>query len=311
MESTEALNTNSAAAVFAELLDPEPIKEEDQAEAPVEEPEATETESEAEPSEDEANEEGAKTFTIVVDGKEVTLTESELADAYKNGLRQSDYTKKTMEAAEERKAAQAERQAALQERQAYAQRLQETQVILQNALQEQSQINWQELLDNDPVEYLKQERIYRERYSALQQAQQEQQLLYQQAQQEQAQNVKRYLSEQQQELLAKLPEWKDDAKAKSEKAALREYLKTNSFADEEIGQVQDHRHVLIARKAMLYDQMMAKAQAAAKKVQNVPTKVERPSTGSAPNLDKRGASFQRLSRTGSIEDGAAVFASIL
>lgn len=311
MESTEALNTNSAAAVFAELLDPEPIKEEDQAEAPVEEPEVPETESDAEPSEEEANEEGAKTFTIVVDGKEVTLTESELADAYKNGLRQSDYTKKTMEAAEERKAAQAERQQAMQERQAYAQRLQETQVILQNALQEQSQINWQELLDNDPVEYLKQQRIYQDRYSALQQAQQEQAVLYQQAQQEQARNVQRYLSEQQQELLAKLPDWKDDAKAKSEKAAIRDYLKTNNFADEEIGQVQDHRHVLIARKAMLYDQMMAKAQAAAKKVQNVPTKVERPSTGTSPNLDKRGASFQRLSRTGSIEDGAAVFASIL
>jgi hypothetical protein len=61
---------------------------------------------------------------------------------------------------------------------------------------------------------------------------------------------------------------------------------------------------------MLYDQMIAKASAAAKKVSTLPTKVERPGSGKT-GLDQRSSAFQRLTKSGSVDDAAAVFRSIL
>ena len=62
---------------------------------------------------------------------------------------------------------------------------------------------------------------------------------------------------------------------------------------------------------MLYDQMMSKAQAAAKKVSTLPTKVERPGVAAeAPGLDKRTSAYQKLAKSGKVEDAAAIFASM-
>ena len=69
--------------------------------------------------------------------------------------------------------------------------------------------------------------------------------------------------------------------------------------------------VVTARKAMLFDQMVAKAQAAEKKVATLPTKVEKPGSGSAPSLDRRTAGYQRLSKSGRVEDAAGLIASLL
>ena len=108
-----------------------------------------------------------------------------------------------------------------------------------------------------------------------------------------------------------MPEWQDETKAKAEKSALRSYLVEQGYAEDEINQLSDHRNVITARKAMLYDQMMAKAKAAAKKVENLPQKVQRPGSGQNVSIDKRGQAFQRLQKSGKVEDAAAVFASIL
>ena len=66
----------------------------------------------------------------------------------------------------------------------------------------------------------------------------------------------------------------------------------------------------MARKAMLYDQMVGKAAAAAKKVATLPNKVERPGGGETQNLDKRAAAFQRLSKSGRVEDAASLIAGL-
>ena len=120
-----------------------------------------------------------------------------------------------------------------------------------------------------------------------------------------------YLSQQQDELLAKLPDWKDETKAKAEREAIKGFLKDLGYTDKELAAVSDHRAVVMARKAMLYDQMMTKAQAAAKKVEHLPTKTVKPSGGEPVTLDKRGAAYQKLSKSGSIDDAAAVFRSFL
>ena len=62
---------------------------------------------------------------------------------------------------------------------------------------------------------------------------------------------------------------------------------------------------------MLYDQMIAKASAATKKVATLPQKVERPGVSEGPNNDKRTQAYQRLAKSGKVEDAAALFANLL
>ena len=308
---SEALTTDSAVDVFKALLD-SPV-EETQVEAEPEKEEAEAPEVEVEDSQEEpaeVDEADDSPITIEVDGKKVELTKAELADYYKNGLRQKDYTQKTMEVSEQRKAAEAETQKALQERAAYAQNLQKMAAQLEGALEEQSRIDWDALLQSDPVEYLKQQSIAQKRQAALNQNFQQQRQLQEIAQAEQQKAFIQTLQDQQEQLLAKVPEWKDAKKASADKAAIRDYLLDQGYDKTAIESVADAKAIVLARKAMMYDQMIAKASAAAKKVSTLPTKVERPGNGRTA-VDQRTSAFQRLSKSGKVEDAAAVFRSIL
>lgn len=297
---SSALTPDSAVEAFAALLDPSLRKEETPEvvaeklaeEAVTAEPESGSTESEDDP-----------TVTIKIDGKDVEVKLSELKNGYQ---RQADYTRKTMEVSETRKAAESQIQAAQAERQAYAVNLQKMQAQIEGALQQQQQIDWAQLLESDPVEYLKQQHLLNQRQAAYQQNIGEQQKLAAQFQADQQRMHSETLQAQQDALLAKLPEWKDEAKAKADKSALRDYLLKEGYEREAVDGISDARAVLLARKAMLYDSMMDKARAAAKKVSTLPQKVERPGVGQV-SLDKRSQAFQRLSKSGSVDDAAAVF----
>ncbi|QJP12095.1 hypothetical protein G4G71_22180 [Pseudomonas multiresinivorans] len=243
-----------------------------------------------------------------MDGKEVEVTLDELKNGYQ---RQSDYTRKTQEAAELRKQADSERSQANQEREHYFNNLQRMQVQLESVLEHQSQIDWQKLIDENPVEALRQQHLLQERQARYQQVMAEQQLVAQQYQAEQAQAQASYLSEQREALLAKLPDWKDDAKASAEQGAISKFLQEQGFDSAEIQAVIDHRHVLIARDAMRYRDLMANAKAQAKKVQEAPQRVVKPGVSESKNIDKRTAAMKQLSKSGSIDAGARAFAEIL
>jgi len=304
-----ALDINTGAAAFAALLDPPKASEHEASEEHPEQPVEPEVEAELEPEvETSENEEEPQTFTVKIDGKEVQVPLSELLNGYQ---RQSDYTKKTMEAAEQRKTADAETQKAQQERQQYAGELQRMAVQLEGVLEQQSQIDWNALIEADPVEYLKQQQLFQQRQALYQQNTQERQKLFQQHQHDQAQAHQSYLAQQRDELLAKLPDWKDEAKADAGKAALAKFLTEEGFAGDEISTITDHRQVLIAHKAMLYDQLMAKANVQAKKVQEAPQRVVKPGVTSNGTPDGRTTAAKRHERNGTVETGAQVFRQFL
>lgn len=248
-------------------------------------------------------------YKVKIDGKEVELPASELAQGYQ---RQQDYTKKTMEVAEARKAAEAELQAARTEREQYSQRLNGIAQQLQGALQEAQNIDWQQLLETDPVEYLKQQHLFTQRQATLQQVQAEQKLSEQQQQAEQAKAREDYIRQQHQALLDKLPEWKDEGKAQAEKASLVKNLTERGFTNDEISTLADHRLVLLARDAAKYQELMAKAKTAAQKVAPLPPKVERPGVTNSGNPDKRSSVVQQLKKSGGSDAAAtAAFAAFL
>lgn len=310
--SNTALNIDGGAQAFAAFLDPQEAPEKSAQELEQEAIADLGKQSKEAPEVAHEPEVEQGTITIKVDGKDVTLTPAQLEDVYKNGLRQTDYTRKTMEVAEQRKAAEAEIQKTQQERQAYASNLQKLQTQIEGALDEQMKIDWEHLLENNPGEYLKQQHLYQRRQAAWQENQQRQQQLAMIAQNEQQQHFQSHLQSQQQELLAKLPDWKDETKAKAESDAIRNYLLGEGFSVNDVDNIGDHKAIILGRKAMLYDAMMKKANAAVKKVAEVPQKVIRPGVGgNSQESDKDAQNMRRLSKTGRVEDAAALFAKYI
>lgn len=248
--------------------------------------------------------------TVLVDGKPVQLTKEQIAEAHKGYLRQQDYTRKTMEAAEVRKAAEAETQKARAEREQYAQNLNRLALTHEALLQQRDAVLTDDLLHNDPVEYLAKSREFERKATEYQQIQAELQRVNQLTQQEQEQARQAYRTEQQEKLLAKLPEWRDVEKARAEAPKIKEYLVGQEFDPGEIENINDHRMILMARKAMQYDALMTRAKETAQKVAKAPPKVEAPGRQPVAPTDGRTQGMQRLAKSGKIDDAAAVLLQI-
>lgn len=258
-------------------------------------------------------------FTVNIDGKDVELTKSELVNGYKA---QKASTQKFEAASALKKEAEAASAKAREERQQYAQGLQQAQALLGAALTEQSKIDWHALREADPVEFLKQKHLYDERQAAYQQNSHKAAQLQQVEVQERIKSFSEYTANEHQALLDKLPEWKDEAKAKGDKAKIADFLQSQGFKPEELftqydrnGNIEkpglvDHRTLLLARKAMLYDEVMSKAKEAAKKVEALPKRTVTPDSGSVA-IDKRGTQFQKLKSSGSPRDAAALMAQFV
>jgi hypothetical protein len=311
-----SLDGDAAVDAFSNILNPPSEAEIQESEALETANKAKELAGDAETSEEDVEEteevEGEK-ITIEIDGKMVELTPKEVAEAYKNGLRQDDYTRKTMAAAEERKAADAEVQKARTERAEYHQKLTTYAIQLQGALAESQTINFDELRESDPLEYLKQKDLLEKRQLALNQAYQEHQQIEQLNAEEAKQSQAQYLQTQQQELLAKLPAWKDETKAKAEKEDIKAYLKGQGFSDQDIAGVGDHRQVLLIRNAMLFDKLMKQAPAATKKVASAPAKVERPGAANLSDNAQRDKVMKqvRSSKSLTTDQAASAFSTLI
>jgi hypothetical protein len=270
---------------------------------------ASEEESEGEQSEleeDTQEEDKPQVFTVKVDGKEIEVTLDELQKGYS---RTQDYTRKTQQVAEARKAAEAELQAVRAEREQYAQLL--------GALSEQvkaaaePQIDWDRLYREDPIEYVRQREVMRENKEKAAAIQAEQQRLAEIAQQEQMQQFQAVKAKEAQALLEAVPSWKDPAKAKAEKAMLVEFGQKMGFTPQELGNIFDHRVVLALRKAALYDQMQAKRQGIKPVTNNGPKPAKPGAAGRVSQMSDSVRAKQRLAKTGRVEDAASAIELLL
>jgi len=256
--------------------------------------------------EDTQEEDKPQVFTVKVDGKEIEVTLDELQKGYS---RTQDYTRKTQQVAEARKAAEAELQAVRAEREQYAQLL--------GALSEQvkvaaePQIDWDRLYREDPIEYVRQREVMRENKEKAAAIQAEQQRLAEIAQQEQMQRFQAVKAKEAQALIEAIPSWKDPAKAKAEKAMLVELGQKMGFTPEELGNIFDHRVVLALRKAALYDQMQAKRQGIKPVTNNGPKPAKPGAAGRVSQMSDSVRAKQRLAKTGRVEDAASAIALLL
>ena len=268
-------------------------------------PEEESAEEQSEDSEESEEQDQPQTFTVKVDGKEVAVTLDELQKGYS---RTQDYTRKTQQIAEVRKQVEQETQAIRAEREQYAQLLGALQAQLQTS---EPQVDLERLYHEDPIEWVRQKEVLRERQEKAYAIQAEQQRLSMLSQQEQQRAMEAHLEDQKDALLAALPEWRDPKKAKAEKALVLESAKSVGFSDDDLKSVYDHRLVLLLRKAAMYDQMVSKRQGIKPVVNNGPRPAKPGAAGRVSTTTESTRAKQRLAKTGRVDDAASAIELLL
>lgn len=292
----------------------EPINQESETDQPEVQAEAqTETEQEtSEVSETEVSEEQTddiqkepdSTFTVKVAGQELKVTLDELKRGYS---RDADYRRKTEELSFEKKQFMSE---ADQQRQDYSKRLSELNQILAFAQQQlnedASKIDLNQLYEENPVEATKVERQLRLKKEKMIEAAQK-------LQQEQQRQLSSYVQEQQKILAEKMPEFNDAQKASATKNNLRNFLNSYGFKDAEIGQIYDHRIVMLVNDALKYRNMKnvkpVSAAQASKPGKFLSSGVKKDSGDI--NFQKRKEKLGRLKKSGNVNDAASIFYDII
>jgi len=131
-------------------------------------------------------------------------------------------------------------------------------------------------------------------------------------QRRQAEQYQEFVATQVQRLPEVIPQWLDKAVASKELKSVRAHLMDNGYSEQEAYGTVDHRAVVMARKAMLYDQIMA-SDPSKKKVIKTPksAKPTRPRTNSEKRTAKSKAKRGRLKKTGTVDDAQAAIKDLL
>lgn len=253
----------------------------------VDEVEAEEGSEEVEdPTEEpeEETEEAPQTFEV--DGQEVSLDELKLGY-----LRQSDYTRKTQAAAEQRKAAETQQQN-------YESSLQSLLAAAGADLSRFEGVNWEGLAAQDPAQYQQAKAIFEQAQSTYNlirgQAEQHMTQMQERAQAELKQRAQESLGV----LKSTIPNWSNDL-----------YYEIGDYAQKELGvsgdefnNIADHRSITAMWKAMQYDR--AKKVTTEKKVKASPQKTLSGSKADANKVNS-GETYRKardnLRKTGSMD----------
>lgn len=266
--------------------------------------ETTEEQSELD-EETEEEEKPTEVYTVKVDGKEVEVTLDELQKGYS---RTQDYTRKTQQIAETKRAVEAEASAIRAEREQYAQLLGALKQQLEST---EAPVDMDRLYNEDPIEWVRQSEVMRQKQDKLAAIQSEQQRLSQLTAQQRAQEMQAHLATQQEALIQAVPEWKDSKKAQAEKALLVEFGKKIGFSDDELKNVYDHRAVIALRKAALYDQMMSKRGQIKPVINNGPRPAKPSAAGRVSTTTESTRAKQRLAKSGRVNDAASAIELLL
>ena len=259
-------------------------------------------------------------YRVKVDGEEAEVPLRELVRGYQRG---ADYTRKTMRLADERREVEQlrgqtedELAAAAAERQSLAAQAAGAIPTLRAQLAAFDGFDWQRMAVEQPALHAQARTLFDSLAQQLQSAETAQveaaavtQLQHQRTSEQQRQHI----TAEKQAVMESIPEMADPEKAPREAAALARYLTDAGYKAPEIARLVDHRDFLLARKAMLYDRLMANSAkgreklAAASRVQTPGTAPER-RTGTR---ERQAKLMTRLSRSGSMEDAAKLIETMI
>lgn len=253
-------------------------------------------ESEDEDDEDDETEETEELrYTVKVDGQEVEKTLDELRAGFS---RTESWTRKSQKLADERRQFAAEIEAVRAERAKYAE-------VLDKYEQQVIAAVPQMPTGNDPQEWIEYQRATLQHEAV----QRERADLQQRQQADQMRKRVEFLAEQQERLVKVFPTWADQTVALAEKEGIAHYALGLGFSEDDVDEIQDHRVVILLKKAMERDEWAKDRKATKKKVKGGPTLrpgKSRPKTPAKKAARKKArSSRQKLKESGTVQDAAA------
>ena len=319
---SEAQNIDGAAEKISGLLNPKD-QQETETKAEPSEPVSTETqetpesqaESEAAPVEQETEntEVTEETQTesqepnlhrLKVNGQEIEVSLDELKAGYS---RDSDYRQKTHSLSLEKRDLEAQKNSL---RQSYDTRLSELNDLIATAdatvKSQQGSQDLQRLYEDDPQAAAKLDFQLRQQNTAIEEMKQKAKDAY-------AQQYEDFLSTQRELAAQKIPEYSDPKKADQFKYAMRNSLRSYGFSDQEIGNLADHRFLMVAKDAMGYQSLKDKRPIVQKKIAKAPKVVK---SGVANNNVSSGreqirSKIGKVRKSGNIQDAQSAILDII
>lgn len=271
---------------------PDAVEEEAPVEAEAEDETTEADEPEAEASEDAQilteDEYGDVLVRVSPDADPLPLRE-----LLKGNLRQADYSRKTQEVAEQRKALEAElaeREKALSER--------EQAIAAQLAQFEDPEPDWVQMATDDPIGYVEARAKWEAKQATRQKAQAEAQA---KAQQQRQQIIQKTAMK----ALEVFPEWQERGAFEKSAEARQQAAINAGFSPEEVAQAADYRIAVVLEKAARWDALQKSAPAVSKKVSKAP-KVLKPGASSGTKAERdaaeKAALKKKLARPHTIDD---------
>jgi hypothetical protein len=298
-QPTEEVTETVEQEAVEETVNPSDVPYMDQE---TEEIEEQTVEQEAQEDIDETSEEPS--YVVKVDGSEMEVTLNELLRGYQ---READYTRKTSELSLEKSKYNDLLQQSQSEINQKLSKLTELTTMAQQELQrEYSNIDFEKLYEDDPVEAARQEHKMRKRAENLNMIQEE-------TRANQMQEFQKYIQEQQNKIATLIPDFADPAKATKMKSDMRRYLSGVGYSDQEINSIYDSRQVLLIKDAMTYDKLRKANPKVTKKVAKAP-KVVKPGvakTKADELAQRRRDKLSRLKKSGQVKDAAKIFKDFL
>lgn len=263
--------------------------------------------------EDPASEEEAETYTVLVDGKEHEVSLEDLTQSYSF---RAHNTQKSQELAKSRSEMDAEAATLRESRDVYGQRLKQVEQALSSSMPQEP--DWDTLEVEDPTRFATESAKWARHQRKLDALAAEQKRVSDESIADHTQQLEDFKVDQGKRMMVAIPEWaKDSEVQEAELTRLHAYAQNSmGFTEAEVNTIVDHRAVVALRKAMLYDELLARGRAArkGKKPKGQPTGVLKPGTRRRrvkSGSKRRVAARQRLSQTGSVKDAESLLYDML
>jgi hypothetical protein len=247
-------------------------------------------------------------YRVIVDGKEEDVALDELISGYQ---RTSDYTKKTTALADQRKEFEGFQQDLQSEREHYANVLAQFQQQVEEA--GKSNIDWERLERENPLEWLHMKQLDRDREEQLSAVRSEQEKTQQLLEGQQSEELQKLLESERSLMLQKIPEWANGDIQAEDQRKLKEYGKLRGYSDEDLNEIYDHRAVQVMLDGMKYiDLTQGQKVTNAKNISKIKTaNPGNRETAKRTSTRNQQALRANLKTSGKVDDAAALFATLM
>jgi len=241
---------------------------------------------------------------VKVQGQELEVTLDELKSGYS---RDSDYRQKTHTLGLEKRDLETQKSSL---RQSYDTRLSELNELIATAdatvRQQQGSQDLQKLYDEDPTSAARLDYQLRQQQGQIEEVKSK-------AKEAHAKQYDDFLATQRELAATKIPEYSDPNKADQFKLSMRNSLRNYGFNDSEIGQLADHRFLMVAKDAMSYQNLKDKRPIVQKKVANAPRVVKAgvAKSGTSSGREAIRQKIGKLRKSGHLQDAQSAILDMI